>query len=362
MPRTLWLFACVACALLALPAGASAEEMDLALSRLRLARNSSNCPSLTRGAYCADQELFERLISELAIAMTPPVVGPARTLGPRGFQLAFGTTVTSIEGGQLYWRRGTEGDRGSTQPDRSGRALGLNESPQAVLAWNHLQLRKGLPLGLEAVALLGQGMNTSMWTLGAALKWGVFEGFRTGLGQLPDVSLQAAVSRSVGSSQATLHLYAFDLTISKPFVVRQTWSVSPFTGLQFLRVEAESGVVDLTPGGPSLAGGPPAEDAFGSCRPLPGHQTQTDPPATVACARDGEGADFANDVMFGPVRHSRVRMFLGGQTRYRMFTFAASLMFDLSVPKLDAPMDLRHIESESVARQLGFTVSVGAVL
>ena len=62
-----------------------------------------------------------------------------------------------------------------------------------------------------------------MWTLGGALKWALFEGFRTGLGQLPDVALQAALSRSVGSSQATVQLFTIDLALSKPFVVEHTW-------------------------------------------------------------------------------------------------------------------------------------------
>jgi hypothetical protein len=360
----------VALALCTAPRSAHADDMDLALSRLRIASQYPNCDNRSRGTFCADQELFERLVSELAVAMAPAVTGPARTIGPRAFQLTLGTTVTSIEGGQLYWRRGSEGDQGLSQPqdmvdapnapDRP--ALGLNESPAAALAWNHLQVRKGLPFGLEAGALLGQGLQTSLWTLGAALKWSLFEGFRTGLGQLPDVALQGAFSRSVGSSQATLHVYAFDLTFSKPFVVEQTWTVSPFLGFQVLRADVDSGVVDLTPGGPSpVAGEPPPEDAYGSCQPMPGHRI-TATSATLACSPGGEGSDFANDVMFEPVGQSRLRMFLGAQTRYDMFVFAASLLFDVVVPELDAKMAQPVIDSQDLAHQVAFSMSVGAVL
>jgi len=362
---------CVALALCMAPPSARADDMDLALSRLRVASQKPNCGNRTRGTFCADQELFERLVSELAVAMAPPVTGPARTIGPRAFQLTLGTTVTSVEGGQLYWRRGSEGDEGLSQPEDTlepppgapdGPALGFNESPPAALAWNHVQVRKGLPFGLEAGALLGQGLQTSMWTLGAALKWSLFEGFRTGLGQLPDVAVQAAVSRSVGSSQATLHVYAFDLTFSKPFVVEQTWSVSPFLGFQVLRADVESGVVDITAGGPSAAAGePPPEDAYNSCQPIPGHQ-MTATSSTLACSPDGDGSDFSNDVMFDPVGQSRLRMFLGGQTRYDMFVFAASLLFDVIVPALDANMPEPHIESRDLAHQVAFSMSIGAVL
>lgn len=373
MLRSALFAACVALALCTAPPSASADDMDLALSRLRVAIQKRNCDNRHGGTFCADQELFERLVSELAVAMAPPVTGPARTIGPRSFQLTLGTTVTSIEGGQLYWRRGSEGNEGLSQPEdleetplpldeSTGPALGFNESPAAALVWNHLQVRKGLPFGLEAAALVGHGLQTSMWTLGGALKWSLFEGFRTGLGQLPDVAIQAAVSRSVGSSQATVHLYAFDLTFSKPFVIEQTWSVSPFLGFQLLRADVESGVVDLTPGGPSRSAGvPPPEDAYGSCRPLPGHQ-MTANSTTVACVPAGDGSDFANDVMFDPVGQSRLRLFLGGQTRYDMFVFAASLLFDVAVPELDANMAERHIDSSDLAHQVAFTMSVGAVL
>jgi hypothetical protein len=361
--------ACVALALCMPPPSAHADAMDLALSRLRIPSDKDNCGNRPGGTWCADQELFERLVSELGVAMAPAVTGPARTIGPRAFQLMLGTTVTSIEGGQLYWRRGSEGRRGLYQPEdmldptiaQDRPALGFNESPPAALAWNQVQFRKGLPFGLEAGALLGQGLQTSMWTLGAALKWSLFEGFRTGLGQLPDVAFQAAISRSVGSSQATLHVYAFDLTFSKPFVVEQTWSVSPFLGFQLLHADIDSGVVDLTPGGPSpVAGQPPPEDAYGSCRPMPGHRA-TAAGGTLECTA-GDARDFANDVVFEPISQSRLRMFVGGQTRYHMFVFAASLLFDVLVPELEAEMVQPVIDSSDLAHHVAFSMSIGAVL
>ena len=145
--------ACVLCT--ALPA-ARADEMDLALSRLRWHRRTAPSAGRAGAVYCGDQELFERLVSELAVAMAPPVIGPARTVGARAFQLTFGTTVTSIEGGESYWRRGTEGSHGIESDDDdpetpvTSRAIfGVNESPQAALVWNRVQVRKGLPFGFE---------------------------------------------------------------------------------------------------------------------------------------------------------------------------------------------------------------------
>src|SRR5712671_6074927 len=96
--------------LLSLPSrGARADSMDLALSRLRIAGGLANCPPSVAG-FCPAQELFERLVSELAVAMAPPVNTPARSLGSRGLGLSIDTTMTSIEGRRPYWVLGTEGD------------------------------------------------------------------------------------------------------------------------------------------------------------------------------------------------------------------------------------------------------------
>src|SRR5690349_9958767 len=204
------LVACALCVWLASGArSAQAHDMDLALSRLRLAQPW--CGDDGRGldveAYCGDQELFERLVSELAVAMAPPAAGPARTVGPRGLKLSLSTTLTGVHAGELYWRRGTEGSLPARQisGDPNGASIGDNPDPSPVLFWNRLEARKGLPFGFEAGAALGQGIDTSLWTLGLSLKWALFEGFRTQLGRLPDVAVQGGYSRSVGSSQATIH-------------------------------------------------------------------------------------------------------------------------------------------------------------
>jgi hypothetical protein len=329
--------------------------MDLALSRLRVPSGQGGCPGPASIKFCPDQELFDRLMSEYAVAMAPPTSGPARGGGTRSFQLTFNSTVTSIEGGRGYWLQGTEGDG-------SGKNGGtLNDSPQSVMVWNRAEARKGLPFGFEIGAALGQGLNTSLWSFGLALKWALVEGFHSGLGRFPDVSLQLAIDRSVGSSQAALQLVSFDFTLSKPIVVERTWTVSPFTGVQLLFSHAESGLIDLTPGGPPDAktGTPdPAKDAYNACRPLPGNQ----PGQTLTCSPGGDSTDFANDVVFKTLDQTRVRMFLGGQARYDVLLVSLSMLFDLVAPDLGLGMQARHIASNQVARQVAFNFAVGAVL
>jgi hypothetical protein len=331
--------------------------MDLALSRLRIngAEPGSGCSALQNSPkVCADQELFERLVSELAVSMAPPTSGPARSSGPRSFQLSFNTTITSIEGGRSYWAYGTEGDGSG----KDGSAF--NSSPQSVMVWNRAEARKGLPFGFEVGAALGQGLNTSLWSYGLALKWSLVEGFHSGLGRLPDVSLQTAIDRSVGSSQASVQVVSFDVTLSKPFVIERISTISPFTGLQMLWNHVESGLIDLTPGGPTNAstGEPdPDRDAYNACKPLPGNTQGALP---LQCSQGGDPSDFSNDVAFKTLDQTRVRMFLGAQARYEMFLLSMSMLFDLFAPNLDA--ERRHLHSGQVARQLAFSLAVGAVL
>jgi hypothetical protein len=360
-----WLVAALAGVWLGAPPRALAHDMDLALSRLRRGADFCEADNIAVASYashCKDQELFERLVSEYAVAMAPPASGPARTLGARGFQLTFDTTLTGIKAGELYWVRGTEG----SQKLPTDATFGQNVAPSPVLLWNRLQVRKGLPFGFEAGAAIGQGIDTSLWTLGLLLKWALFEGFRSDLGRLPDVAIQGGYSRSVGSSQATFQLASLDLTLSKPFVVEHTWMISPLLGVQTLFVDVSSGVVDLTPGGASSDAEPPSADAFGSCVP----DTSVDGPVRLEppdvapsgepCSEAGAGADFAHAVSFDPVTQTRVRAFAGAQLRYEGFLLQLALHYDLAAPEVAA--STRHSGGAELPRQLAFNVAVGAVL
>lgn len=343
---------CLLIAPLLVPGLARADAMDPALSRLRIVGGREGCDAVSQpGLYCPDNELFERLVSELAVTMAPPVNLTARSVGPRGFHLGFDTTITTIEAEQHYWLRGTEGDAASAAEE-------LNDSPSGVLVWNRLEARKGLPLGLEVGSSVARGMSTSLWSLGLSLRWSVVEGFHSGAGKLPDVSVRGAMNRVFGTDQLSIDVYGIDLVLSKPFVLEGAWSVSPVLGGQLLVVDASSGVVDLTPGGASFDGTPPPQDAFASCAPIPGHDIGGEP-TSVACT--APSPDLANDVTFEPLQQVRARVLVGSQVRYQQLILGTAIHFDVSAPQVDAK-PLRHLRSQSVARQVAFNVSLGVVL
>lgn len=331
--------------------------MDPALSRLRIAEGSrDDCASDGQPGvrFCPDNELFERLVSELGVSMAPPINFPARGVGPRGFLLALDTTLTTVDAGGDHWLRGSEGD--GTDPEDM-----LNASPSQMLVWNRVEMRKGLPFGFEVGSSLARAIDTSLWSFGLHARWALFEGFHSGLGQLPDIAVGASYQRSLGSHQLTLALLSFDVVISKPFVLERAWEVSPLIGVQTLLLDAESGEIDLTPGSLQQAGGDPVpEDAFASCQPEPGSQIGDDP-AVIRCANGGGEGDFVNNRSFQSVSHTRVRLSFGGRARFDFFTFGLALMVDVATPEVVADVAEPDRGSE-LTRQVAINVSLGAIL
>jgi hypothetical protein len=310
---------------------ARADAMDPALERLG---GGDGCaPGAT---VCADQAAFERLASELAGATALPAMGPAATLGSAGFGLAFSSTMTDVSQDAEHWRLGS---RGSAE---DGVASDRNAAPMPVLVWNHLEARKGLPFGFEIGVDLAQGLRTSFWTPALWLKWALLEGFRERYGPMPDVALRAGFSRSVGSSQVAVEVAAFDLAMSRSFMVARTWSLTPFIGGQLLLAHVETAVVDLTQG----------EDAFAACAPDP-PPARGVTPIGEACV--GTGEDFANDVAFDPLHQTRVRLAGGAEARWELFRVCGLLHFDLLAPELSAA-------AGAGLRQLAFDLMLGIVL
>lgn len=349
--RRACLLLAVAC--LALPSHAAADTMDPALSRLRVSLGRPGCEQTgvaDQALFCPNEELFERLASELGVSLAPLVATPVRTGGPRGFSLQLDSTITSIDPG-AHWKLGSEG-----KPGRS-----LNASPSPVLVWNRAELRKGLPLGFEVGASLGQGMSTSLWAVGLLLKWAIIEGFRTGAGALPDVALQAGTTRMMGSDDLRISAHTFDLIFSKPFVAGGGWTISPLLSAQLLLLRAQTGIVDLTPGNEEAMGMTPAVlgDAFESCDPTPDTTTNGAP---LDCSTGMGGQDFASSARFDSVSQTRVRMSLGGQVRRGIWLASAAFGFDLLAPTVQAERPVPSNSSPNHVRQLAVRVIVGAAL
>lgn len=319
-----------------LPAGAArAGDMDPELTRLTQPAGVGSCPANGMASVCPDNASFELLAMELAGALAPTVRTGAATGGMRGFYIGLSSSASTIRSGQRYWARGTRGEDATALQ---------NDSVDSLLSFHRVEVRKGLPFGFEVGSSVGFGLHTSLWVMAAELKLALFEGFRTGLGALPEVALRAVTQAVMGSPQLSLQTQAFDITLSKPLVVHQEHTLTPLLALQLLFLRAQSSAVDFTP----------EQSAWASCAP----SVTSVASAMPMCEDPRASPELANTASFRDVSRARVRMFLGAEERYRLLSIALTVGFDLITPAV--PQEARGDSlPEALLRQFSLQLAGG---
>jgi len=317
------------------PLSAAAQDMNIAVSRLRvdaedpIVNPDTSCSTtftsdgmpLTR-AYCADEDAWRRVMTQFAGGLIPPILTNAGTRGMRGIYVGFETWLTGIDNSQEYWHRAVEGD-GSMDPNRS-------RFVDNVLAWGRLNVRKGLPFGFEIGTNIGYLANTTYWTLGLEIRWALFEGFRDGVGWIPDFAIRGAVQTMIGDGEFNVTVPSLDFILSEPFVVANSVEITPSIFAQVAWIFADSELVDLNPD----------VSAADTCRPDPA--TPTPGSGSPPYCR-GDGMELNHNVVFPSIRSVRARLGGGLNFRYEWFTLMGSFLFDLLPPaELDGslPADL----------------------
>ncbi len=323
----LWMGGALLAGLLLAPATASAQGMNLALSRLRVPEGTGGCSGAD---FCPDNEAWASLATQLAGAMIPPLIQPAHTRGPRSFYLGVETMLTGIEANQDYWQRGTEGDAGSVDRNRAVRS---------ILAWTRVSIRKPLPFGFELGMSGGYVVDTEYFTVGAELRWALLEGWTGRDWLVPDFAIRAAVQSVVGDAQFNMTVVALDATLSNSFVIGDAFELSPYVAGQANFTFADTELVDLTP----------TVDAWRLCDPAP-----PDPSIGARLACRGDPSDFNNSAVFRSLRTIRPRMVIGAQARYEIVTLNAAFSFDL-VP----PHDMDAALAASLPRQWRLDLGLG---
>ena len=293
-----------------------AQPMDLALSRL----STGACDATTGGGPLrladaagptlqADQAAWRELATQLAYAIAPVHAEPVIMSGPRGFDLSLETHVAALDDGSATWARGSRGGS-SAVPTCDGR----NEGVRPVLVSERLRVQKGLPLGFSLGATFGKLFATSLYLVGADVKFALLEEVWGGL--VPDLAVRFALSKSVGANDYTLLASALDVVLSKRFVVARTATLAPFAGIGATFTRARTDTIDLTPNIDASA-----------CR------DGVDP----VCNGGGIGAsaaDLAHDVRFSDLTLYRYRGMLGVSVGYRGFALSAAATGDLLAPRL----------------------------
>ncbi len=317
-----------------------------------IAADPTSAPNGSPSSYACrpDNAAFANIISELGFAMAPNAFHPARTTGFAGFALTVEASYTKINSDAFstasdgsktqYWHQGT---RGPTDPNTKAYST-VNDSPDSLLQVYSLKARKGLPLGFEITGALGYLANTSLWMLGADVRWSPFEGFRTGAGGvLPDISIGGGVRTVMGTDKFSLTTVGMDIELSKPIPI-ETFTITPYVGFQRLWVFGDSTVIDSTPN----------TDAVAQCG-----YTGPDPVSgQPMCANKlpngaANNSDFNNNFIFEKVRTQRNRGIIGLQFRYEMFHFAGQFLFDLTDPSGEGQQFLQNTRQWTISLETG---------
>jgi hypothetical protein len=315
----------LASVIIGLGVDASARPMDPDLGRLAV---DPGCAT-GEGAVCAaDRALYTKLVSQLGFALAPHPVHEARSTGLSGFDVSLEASLTGIDSAADYWQRGTRGSGGSAE-----------RSPNDYLQLYALELRKGFGFGLEAAASLGVMPHTSLLSWGGDLRVALLEGMRHGLWRyLPDTSLGASLRQATGLGELSLGTFALDARFSHPLASPAGFIVTPWLGYQWVRIDADSQQVDLTPGvgalescgyaGSNVPGSPEAPEAEGAA-PVSGAPTGT-LDGSPLCR--GAGTDLANSVSFGEAAVQRHRVLVGASYRSEFLKLGAQVVTDLVRP------------------------------
>jgi hypothetical protein len=303
-------------------------------------------PGQTNGSFpCrADNVAYANMMSELGFAVAPPAFHPARTTGVGGFALTFEMSFTKINADAFstatdgtkrqYWHDGTQG---SQDPNNKKFSI-VDNSPDSLLQLYSLKARKGLPYGFEVTGALGYLANTSLWVVGADIRWAVLEGFRTGaLGYFPDISVGGGVRTVAGSPNFYLTTVGIDGEISKPIALADSAILTPYIGYQRLIIFADSTVLSASPDvDPLQQCG--YQGIQGNNMGMPGQPIcKNKIPDGAGHLVDNNGA-FNNNITFDKVRTHRNRGIIGLNYRYELLYLAGQFITDITDPSDENPL------------------------
>lgn len=343
------------------PGAALADPMDLALNRLSYYNDTpwagggvnydatrwrfrGGCGTMGTGgggaqayAQCfPDNQLWANLVNELGAALAPGLSAPAMTLGYGGVYFGYEMAITNLNRAGDHWRRGTEGSLSSNVGTGTDARRDRGDADAFV---SRLHVRKGLPMGFELGTQVSHLHSSGVWAIGLDLRWSLFEGFRRGVGYLPDFAVRGAVNTMVGQSQMNLTVVGVDAILSKRFTIGGQVRLTPMLGGQFLMILGDSGVVDFTPDRSAYTECPRQEIRY-----VPDTRAADDPSRSpsglvgqLQCGGGGRPVagipgdlnDTRNGGVFQAMRIYRGRMIAGLQLQWEMFTVSGEFVYDM---------------------------------
>lgn len=219
---------------------AHASDLDISLRGLGVETSSNTAPN----------ERLRLLTSELAFALSPRAVAPARTLGMSGFEFSVDTTLVSLHTGHDYWKGGIGDPKlgaGNVTDPVTEQAQVRKVQPSSMQGVVGFHFRKGLPFSFEVGADVNYLLNSSMFVLGGSLRWALLEGYH----YLPDLSVRGAVGRLMGANDIDMVTAEFSGTLGKTFAIAGVCTLAPYVGYGMMLINVDSNVIDITPANPN---------------------------------------------------------------------------------------------------------------
>ncbi len=176
-----------------------------------------------------DQNGFNHVVRDMAIAMAPKFLGPAATLGSLGFEIAYEMSWTDIVENSDHWQT----------------VIADGKQPDSSLTTMQVHIRKGLPFSLEIGGNLTHLFKSDLWGVGLDVKFAPIEGFR----YLPDVAFRANVNTILGAGDIHLLLAGGDMIVSKEFGIAGLFRLAPYTGYNLIYLLGQSHQIAFFPTG-----------------------------------------------------------------------------------------------------------------
>jgi len=188
------------------------------------------------------QRMFDYVVREMAMTISPKALSPGETIGTWGFEIGFENTLafphTSQEADENIptWDRFTAWDM----------LTASGETNPGVIYMPTLRLRKGLPLSFEVGSTVGWLFNTKQAVLGIYGRWAPQEGWPN----VPDIALAWGYSGMIGNETLDLGVFEFDMTVGYTFAFGldkkyTSAKFAPFAGIGLLASHAKPKNIDF---------------------------------------------------------------------------------------------------------------------
>jgi hypothetical protein len=162
-----------------------------------------------------DYPAFRDYARELSLVFAPKFIGPAATLGSKGFELSLDLGLTTIN--KDKWQN-------------------ASINPGSVVTVTQVRIAKGLPYSMQISGIITHIFESSLWAMGLELQAAVLEGIK----YAPDIRFGVGVGTLLNSGDLAILLVSPSAIISKEFNVVGLFTLAPFAGYNMIYTNASS--------------------------------------------------------------------------------------------------------------------------